>query len=135
MKEKGSSSAGVYWPMSALHIIAGLCLCAVVVGCTPLASSDTNSSPVKAANSWKKGAAIYRDRNHDGKIDWEVSGETWRYDGVDTYRVDTNYDGFYDLEYSAGGIAGKKSPSKAIHDRVSVVGKDFVPIEKPNWVE
>ena len=73
-------------------------------------------------DTWVRAGKFFRDRNHDGKIDWEISGQTWpghavypyKYitefrrrrrrhpqkmtgQGVDTYKVDTNFDGF--LQY------------------------------------
>jgi hypothetical protein len=108
---------------------------------------------------WQHGTAIFRDRNHGGKIDWEVSGKTWMGravypykmvtnsvgdvmavlettgQGVDIYKVDTNYNGFYDFEYGAGGTNGRIQWSTNIHERVPAVGKDFVPIRKEAWVD
>jgi hypothetical protein len=113
-------------------------------------------------DTWQRGAKYYRDRNHDGKIDWEVSGRTWMGravypyktvtnsngdamsvlavlemtgQGVDTYKVDTNYDGFYDLKYGAGGTNGQIQWTTNIHERVPVVGRDFVPVEKESWMD
>jgi hypothetical protein len=112
-------------------------------------------------DTWQRGGKYYRDLNHDGKIDWEVSGTTWeghtvrfhpfKYvtnsdgsvwateevtgQGVDTYKVDTNYDGFYDLEYGAGGTNGQIQWMKTIHERVPVVDKDFIPIGKESWMD
>ncbi len=103
----------------------------------------------------------YRDRNHDGKVDWEVSGETWsghaidplhfktftnsigeviatqEYtgQGVDIYKVDTNYDGFYDLEYGAGGTNGQIQWTKVIHEPVPKVDNNFIPVEKEQWMD
>ena len=113
------------------------------MGFTPIDSKSAFWSDEVKVNTfppdtWRRGTAIYRDRNHDGRIDWEVSGEQWRSDGADIYKVDTNYDGFYDLTYSFGyGITGKPATgwSKNIHERVPVAGKSHVPIEKPAWVE
>ena len=109
--------------------------------------------PVKAVTNY------YRDRNRDGKIDWEVSGETWmghtvgpvktvtnadggvvvtaEYtgQGVDTYKVDTNYDGFYDLAYGAGGTNDQIQWTKPIHERVPALGKGFVEVEKESWMD
>ncbi len=105
------------------------------------------------------GGKYYRDRNHDGKIDWEASGNTWMGhsvypgkrvtnsngdvglrlettgQGVDTYKVDTNYDGFYDLMYGAGGTNYQIQWTTNIHERVPVIGKDFVPIGKESWMD
>jgi hypothetical protein len=110
-------------------------------------------------DAWWSGGKYYRDRNHDGKIDWEVSGKTWMgHDvypykmvtnsvgdvmatlevsgqGVDIYKVDTNYDGFYDLEYGAGGTNGKIQWPTNIHERVPAVGKKFVPVQKESWMD
>lgn len=106
-------------------------------------------------DTWTRGAQFYRDRNHDGKIDWEVSGETWMGhtigkmidlgqgrvtqewtgQGVDTYKVDTNFDGFYDLAYGAGGTNGQVQWTKPIHEPVPVVGGDFEPREKEEWMD
>jgi antitoxin component YwqK of YwqJK toxin-antitoxin module len=86
------------------------------------------------ADCWRRDSAFFRDCNHDGKIDLEVSGERWRFDGVDTYKVDTNYDGYYDLEYGFGGIAGRRTAEKMIHQAVPVRDGRFVPIEKPVWL-
>jgi len=94
-----------------------------------------NGKKIEQTFCWQQGAAIYRDRDHDGKIDWEVSGETWRFDGIDTYKADTNYDGFYDLKYGKGGLTGGIYSSTNIHEIVPVAGKDFVPIKKPDYVE
>ncbi len=106
-------------------------------------------------DTWQRGGKYYRDRNHDGKIDWEVSGKAWMVpykmatnsggdvmavlettgQGVDTYKVDTNYDGFYDLKYGAGGTNGQIQWTTNIHEQVPVVGKDFVPVEKESWMD
>lgn len=112
-------------------------------------------------DTWRLGGKYYRDRNHDGKIDWEISGTTWMGhavdpfkhtyvtnsagtvyatqewtgQGVDTYKVDTNYDGFYDLEYGAGGTNGQIQWATNIHVRVPVAGKDFVPVETESWMD
>ena len=104
-----------------------------------LKSEETGSSRSKpAADCWKNGPAYYRDYNHDGRIDWEVSGENWRADGSDIYKVDMNFDGYYDLKYSFGyGITGRPTTNglEIIHERVPAIGKNFVPISKPNWME
>jgi hypothetical protein len=134
------------------------------MGFTSMGSKETYwSNEVKLhilpPDTWLHNGKFYRDRNHDGKIDWEVSGTTWmghadfssRYftnsdksvmatleatgRGPDTYRVDTNYDGFYDLEYGAGGTNGQIQWTKNIHERVPVVGKDFVPVGKESWMD
>ena len=110
-------------------------------------------------DTWWDGRKYYRDRNRDGKIDWEVSGETWmghtvgpvktvtnadggvvvtaEYtgQGVDTYKVDTNYDGFYDLAYGAGGTNDQIQWTKPIHERVPALGKGFVEVEKESWMD
>jgi hypothetical protein len=108
-------------------------------------------------DTWQRGAQVYRDRNHDGKIDWEVSGKTWMGhavdpgkmidagqgrvtqewtgQGVDTYKVDTNFDGFYDLAYGAGGTNGQIQGRKPIRERVPVVGKDYVPRQREEWMD
>lgn len=132
------------------------------MGFTSIGSTNTYwSNEVKLhilpPDTWQQGAKYYRDRNHDGKIDWEVSGSTWMGNtivnyitnsngslsaheewtgqGVDTYKVDTNYDGFYDLEYGAGGTNGQIQWTTNIHERVPVVGKDFVPTAKASWMD
>jgi hypothetical protein len=134
------------------------------MGFTSIGSKETFwSNEVKLhilpPDTWVRGGKYYRDRNHDGKIDWEVSGNTWmghavypfRYitnsdnsviatlgvtgQGVDTFKVDTNYDGFYDLEYGAGGTNGQIQWTMNIHERVPVVGKDFVPVGKESWMD
>jgi hypothetical protein len=115
-----------------------LVLSSVLFLCNSSVSSDTNSAASKPIDCWKKGAAIYRDRNHDGKIDWEVSGSQRFAEGADVFKVDTNYDGYYDVESCFGyPITGKPTTYwiKSIHERVPAIGKDFVPIEKPAWVE
>lgn len=134
------------------------------MGFTSLGSKETYwSNEVKLhilpPDTWLHNGKFYRDRNHDGKIDWEISGTTWmghadfssRYftnshksvmatleatgRGPDTYRVDTNYDGFYGLEYGAGGTNGQIQWTTNIHERVPVVGKDFVPVGKESWMD
>jgi hypothetical protein len=113
------------------------------MGFTPIGSKKTFWSkdiemkviPPEHPACWQRGTVIYRDRNNDGSIDWEVSGQEWRGDGLDVYKVDTNYDGFYDVKYAAGGIKGGKDWEKNIHERIPAVGKGFVPIEKANWVK
>jgi len=133
------------------------------MGFTPIGSAKTFWSgaitlKILPPDTWQRGEAIYRDRNHDGKMDWEVSGTTWMGhavypsktvtnsngdvmsvlemtgQGVDTYKVDTNHDGFYDSEYGARGTNGQIQWTKPIHERVPVVGKGFIPIAKPNWI-
>jgi hypothetical protein len=109
-------------------------------------------------DTWGRGGQFYRDRNQDGKIDWEVSGETWMGhvvglpknvtsygngmviqemagQGVDTYKVDTNFDGFYDLTYGAGGTNGQVQWSKPIHERVPALDRDFVPRQREAWMD
>jgi hypothetical protein len=118
--------------------IAVLFLSALVGACEPSGDFAPAKPLTNSTHCWKKGTVIYRDRNQDGRIDWQVSGENWRSDGADIYKTDTNYDGFYDLEESFGyGVAGKPTTgwSKNIHERVPAVSKELVPIEKPNWVE
>ena len=109
------------------------------MGFTPFHSkttfwSDKVKLRVLPPDAWQRGAFIYRDRNHDGKIDWEVSGRTWADGGVDTYKVDTNYDGFYDLKYGAGGTNGRIQWITNIHESVPKIGKDLVPREKEAWM-
>ena len=41
---------------------------------------------------------VYRDRNGDGMVDWEESGESRGTDGFGTYKVDDDYDGYYDRD-------------------------------------
>jgi hypothetical protein len=108
-------------------------------------------------DTWQRGARFYRDRNHDGKIDWEVSGETWMGhavqpfkmidagqgrvtqewtgQGVDTYKADTNFDGFYDVSYGAGGTNGQIQWTKRIHEWVPVVGKGYEARQKEAWMD
>jgi len=134
------------------------------MGFTPMGSKETYwSNEVKLhilpPDTWLRNGKFYRDRNHDGKIDWEISGTTWmghadfssRYftnsyksvmatleatgRGPDTYMVDTNYDGFYDLEYGAGGTNGQIQWMTNIHERVPAVGKDFFPVGKESWMD
>jgi hypothetical protein len=105
------------------------------MGFTPIGSKKTFWSkdvemrviPPEHRSTWQRGTAIYRDRNGDGKIDWETSGQEWRGDGLDVYKVDANYDGFYDVKYAAGGIKGGKYWEKSIDERIPAVGKGFVP--------
>ena len=134
------------------------------MGFTSIGSTNTLwSNEVKLhilpPDTWAHGEKYYRDRNHDGKIDWEVSGKTWMGHevypykmvtntagtvmatlevtgrGVDTYKVDTNYDGFYDLKYGAGGTNGQIQWTTNIHEPVPVPGKGFVPVEKESWMD
>src|ERR1051325_1511926 len=82
--------------------------CFMLTACDSSQDSATGKPTAASTYCWKKGTAVYRDRNHDGQLDWEVSGEKWRSDAADIYKMDTNYDGFYDLEESFGyGISGK----------------------------
>ena len=121
--------------------------------------SDKVKLHVLPPDTWARGGKYFRDRNHDGKIDWEVSGTTWRGhsvypykyitnsagtvfatlettgQGVDTYKIDTNFDGFYDLEYGAGGTNGQIQWTKPIHERVPKAGKDFIPVAKEVWMD
>jgi len=134
------------------------------MGFTSMGSKETYwSNEVKLhilpPDTWLYNGKFYRDRNHDGKIDWEVSGTTWmghtdfssRYftnshksvmakleatgRGPDTYRLDTNYDGFYDLEYGAGGTNDQIQWTTNIHERVPAVGIKFVPVQKESWMD
>jgi hypothetical protein len=125
-------------------IFALLAAAFMLCGCQPsppptsTATSDTNSPASAPTYCWQKGGAFYRDRNRDGKIDWEVSGSTELAEGADVFKVDTNYDGYYDLEYFYGiPITGRPTVywTKNIHERVPVLNKDFVPVKKPNWIE
>lgn len=106
--------------------------------CNLCPASETNTPPSAPTYCWQKGEPIYCDCNHDGKIDLEVSGSRELAEGSDIYKVDTNYDGYYDVEYSFGiPITGKPTTNwtRSIHERVPVVGKDFISIKKPNWIE
>jgi len=55
--------------------------------------------------------------------------------GVDIYKVDTNYNGFYDLKCGSDGTNGIIQWSANIQERVPAVGKDFVPVQKEAWVD
>ena|ERR1700744_2154664 len=121
-----------------LALVGGALLLRNLAGTAHAGPADTNRPAFKPPICWKKGPAFYRDRNHDGKIDLEISGAKELAEGADIYKVDTNYDGYYDVEYLYGiPITGKAEIvwTKNIHERVPAVEKDFVPIEKPPWVE
>jgi hypothetical protein len=110
------------------------------MGFTPIGSNKVfGSNEIKLRilppDIWQRGTAIYRDRNHDDKIDWEVSSKTWINGGVDTYKTDTNRDGFYDIKYGAGGTNGRTQWSTNVHELVPAVGEDFIPVQKESWVD
>ena len=83
---------------------------------------------------WKIDETTYRDRNHDGRIDWEVTGDNWGTDGFGIYKEDTDYDGIYDRTYDAGGFSYNTRWSREIHEPVPIMGRFFVPI-RPLWTE
>lgn len=88
----------------------------------------TNFQPPQPAYEWHRGTAVYLDRNHDNWIDLEISGMQAHHDGVATYKADTNYDGYYDIQYGASGTTGGIYWSNQIHEPVPVPGKGFVPV-------
>jgi hypothetical protein len=79
---------------------------------------------------------IYVDRNGDGKIDWEVDGPRMMAEGISCFKIDTNFDGYYDVKsWTSIPITGEvKTWGTNIHERVPEIGKDFVRITAPNWV-
>lgn len=113
----GRGSAIRSAPRRVFALVLALLACLGILGCTPSASLDSARLPSAPTYCWRKGAAIYRDRNHDGRIDWEVSGESWRHDGLDTYKVDANFDAYYDVKYTAGGIKGAVYWTTNLHER------------------
>ena len=90
--------------------------------------------PIQQPSQWRVGERIFRDRNHDGRIDWEASGNQRGTDGYDIIKEDTDYDGFYDRMYKAGGISPGILWEQEIHERVPVITPHFTPIQ-PQWNE
>lgn len=72
----------------------------------------------------------FRDRNADGSVDWEVVGADHGTDGYGIYKADNDFDGYYDQEYEAGGIAYHVNYTKPIHERVPQM---FRPPTKTHW--
>ena len=97
-------------------------------------SSHSYTPQAQPPSWWQVDETTYRDRDHDGRIDWEVTGTGWGSDGYGIYKEDTDYDGFYDRIYDAGGFSYQTRWSRDIHEAVPVVGRFFVPI-RPLWAE
>ena len=69
----------------------------------------------------------YRDRNGDGIVDWEARGDARLTDGFGVYKEDTDFDGFYDREYEAGGFAYHVRYDKRIREPVPRIDKVYAP--------
>ncbi|GEM_PF-3256542 len=64
---------------------------------------------------------LYEDRNGDGRIDYESKNDNpGGPDGLVTYKIDDDFDGFYDRQVTEGGIDGGHKEKK-IHVEVSPI--------------
>jgi hypothetical protein len=84
----------------------------------PVASGFTVTERIWQFGPWRE----CRDTNGDGIVDQEAAGETRLTDGYGTYKADDDFDGFYDREWVAGGLAGETTSSKVIRERVPALG-------------
>lgn len=94
----------------------------------------TNTTASACPRVWHLGNTGYSDTNGDGRIDHEVSDTEGRHatDGYGRYKVDTDFDGFYDKEFEQGGVAGEIRWSRPIHELVPMVSRAMIPGPLPN---
>ena len=85
--------------------------------------------PDPPPNRWHCGNTEYFDHNGDGRIDEEVVSIEgyWGSDGYGRFKIDTDYDGFYDKECEMGGVAGELRWSRPIHEAVPSIHRGMIP--------
>ena len=102
---------------------------------SPVTSAPAPTSEKKEAKvpeitsrewSYRDGRA-FQDRNGDGIVDWEAAGEERQTDGFGIYKEDNDFDGFYEREYVAGGVAYTVKSEKAIREPVSQIHRVYPP--------
>jgi hypothetical protein len=69
----------------------------------------------------------YLDRNGDGIVDWEATGDARSTDGYGVYKEDNDYDGYYDREYEAGGFVYTVNGDKEIREKVPPIHRVYPP--------
>ncbi|HBC88744.1 MAG TPA: hypothetical protein DCZ94_17520 [Lentisphaeria bacterium] len=75
----------------------------------------------KRVGKLKIGNILYEDRNNDGRVDYEsMEDNPGGADGFVYYKIDDDFDGFYDRSVKEGGIAGEHTEKK-IHVEVSPI--------------
>ncbi len=88
--------------------------------------SQDDAKPLQ--NHWYLGNREFADNNGDGRIDWEVTSDgAWGTDGYGRVKRDVDFDGFYDEEREAGGIAGEIRWSRPIHEAVPPIHRGLIP--------
>ncbi|HCE43128.1 MAG TPA: hypothetical protein DET40_06250 [Lentisphaeria bacterium] len=74
----------------------------------------------KKVGKLKIGNILYEDRNGDGRVDYESREENPGAEAFLYYKIDDNFDGFYEREVKVGGADGKQTEKK-LHEQVSPV--------------
>jgi hypothetical protein len=76
---------------------------------------------------WFRDGREYRDRNGDGIVDWEATGEGRYTDDFGVYKEDNNYDGYYEREYESGGACYTVNYDKEIREHVPHIHRVYRP--------
>jgi len=94
-----------------------------------LASVSRGIIPEAAPRRWHSGNREFFDNNGDGRIDCEVVSVEgyWGSDGYGRFKIDKDYDGFYDEEREQGGIGGELRWSRPIHEAVPAIHRGMIP--------
>ena len=67
---------------------------------------------------WTTGNETFVDRNRDGFVDYWSRGNAHVRDGYTHFKIDDDFDGYFDCEFWLGGIAGEIRDEAQIHERV-----------------
>jgi hypothetical protein len=78
----------------------------------------TGSILIASCASHGPASPEYRDRNGDGLVDWEATGELRYTDGYGVYKQDNDFDGYYDRQYTCGGFAYSVTSDQRIHEAI-----------------
>lgn len=83
----------------------------------------------KFTREWSyRNGQTYRDSNGDGIVDFQaVDEDPYLHDDYTVFKEDTDFDGFYDREYRAGGYSGAVTYEKQIREPVSQIHKIYPP--------
>ena len=94
----------------------------------PIGPEKEAKAPSITSREWSfRDGREFRDRNGDGVVDWETSGVARQTDGFGIYKEDNDFDGFYEREYEAGGIAYTINSDKAIREPVPQIHRVYPP--------
>jgi hypothetical protein len=70
---------------------------------------------------------VYIDRNGDGIVDWFESGSARYTDGYGVFKEDTDYDGYFDRQFKAGGFEYSVIEDLVIRERVPQIHRAYKP--------